>query len=273
MKPCIGESAADKLADKAGEAVVFDGLELWAGDRDSLIGHLVRRAKEKISTLAFYLNAHTYNLKCNNINYNNTLQKADVLYADGMSIVWAARLCDGRVFRMTAVDFFDDFLQRAAKEGLRLYFLGSRPGVVDRAAEEWKSRFPGLRIAGIRHGYVDPEDRVQVDSILADINAGMPDILVLGMGSPLQESFASRYREDLKVPVIWTVGALFDYYAGEEKAAPRWLARMGFEWFYRLCRDPRHKWRRYLIGNAAFIVRAGRVIVMRKVRRACSTNN
>jgi N-acetylglucosaminyldiphosphoundecaprenol N-acetyl-beta-D-mannosaminyltransferase len=174
---------------------------------------------------------------------------------------------------MTAVDFFDDFLQQAAKEGLRLYFLGSRPGVVDRASEVWKSRFPVLKIAGTRHGYFDLRDKVQVASILADINAGKADVLLLGMGSPMQESFASQYREELKVPVIWAVGALFDYYAGEEKAAPRWLARMGFEWLYRLCRDPRNKWRRYLIGNVAFVLRAGRVIFMQKIRRAGSTAN
>jgi N-acetylglucosaminyldiphosphoundecaprenol N-acetyl-beta-D-mannosaminyltransferase len=247
--------------------VLFDGLKLWAGDSDSLVEDLIRRAKEGISTLAFYLNAHTYNLTCQDVSYRGFVEKADVLYADGMSIVWATRLGGKRISRMTAVDFFDDFLQQAAKEGLRLYFLGGRPGVVDRAAKVWKSRYPGLQIAGMHHGYFNPQDKIQLVPIIADINSGNADVLILGMGSPMQESFACRFREELQVPIIWAVGALFDYYAGEEKAAPRWLARMGFEWLYRLCRDPRNKWRRYLIGNITFAVRAGRVILKRKTRQ------
>jgi N-acetylglucosaminyldiphosphoundecaprenol N-acetyl-beta-D-mannosaminyltransferase len=242
------------------ERVLFDGLKLWAGNSDALETYLISRAKRGDLTRVFYLNAHTYNLLCKDVGYRKFLCEAEVLYADGMSVVWAARACGGRVFRMTAVDFFDDFLARAEEEGLGLYFLGGKPGVVDRACDVWRGRYPKLRIVGSHHGYFD-RDGVHQGEILADINTSKADILLIGMGSPSQEILANRCRDTVRVPVIWTLGALFDYYAGEEKAAPRWLAKMGFEWFYRLCRDPRNKWRRYLIGNALFLYRAGKVII------------
>jgi N-acetylglucosaminyldiphosphoundecaprenol N-acetyl-beta-D-mannosaminyltransferase len=257
--------AANEKAGLAQKTVLFDRLRLWAGDSDSLVDELVSRAEDGKSTRAFYLNAHTYNLSCQDINYRKLLDEADILYADGMSIVWAARFSGaGRIYRMTAVDFFDDFLRRAEKEGVAIYVLGGRPGVVDRAIEIWKSRYPAIRIVGSHHGYFGREE-VHLQSILADINTSKADILLLGMGSPMQESFANRCKGELQVPVVWALGALFDYYAGEENAAPRWLARMGFEWLYRLCCDPRNKWRRYLIGNMLFIYRAGKVIIKNRL--------
>jgi N-acetylglucosaminyldiphosphoundecaprenol N-acetyl-beta-D-mannosaminyltransferase len=251
MKQSTGEWLNDRGAGDGGEAVCFDGLRIWGGGAKRFIGELVRRARSGERTLACYLNAHTYNLSCRDEDYRTIFSQAEILYPDGMSVVWAVRLlCGAKTERMTGVDFFEDFLRISRERGLKLYFLGSRPGVADRVVEALAGKYEGLKIVGRHHGYL--EGSTQESEVLADINVSGVDILLVGMGSPGQEKFAWRNREALDVPVIWTVGALFDYYAGEEKAAPRWLAGMGFEWLYRLCRDPKGKWRRYLIGNWRF---------------------
>jgi N-acetylglucosaminyldiphosphoundecaprenol N-acetyl-beta-D-mannosaminyltransferase len=254
MKLCI-EKCWDETSG-SGETVRFDDLEVWRRGTRRFVEELVGRAKAKEKTLACYLNAHTYHLACQDEDYRSILSRAEILYPDGMSIVWAVKLLSGvRVERMTGVDFFESFIQLAKEQGVKLYFLGSRPGVADLAAQFLREKHPGIQIVGTHHGYL--AETAQVDRVLTDIQASGADIVLVGMGSPGQETFVARHGEAMGVPVVWTIGALFDYYAGEEKAAPRWMGRAGLEWLYRLYRDPKGKWRRYIIGNCWF---AGRVI-------------
>jgi len=242
----------------------FDGLNIWPWGKERFVEELLKRAREGIPTLACYLNAHTYNLSCNDRDYRTVLSQADILYPDGISIVWGVRwLCGARTERMTGVDFFEDFVRRAEETGIRVYFLGGKPGVVERMSEALRRKYPAIAIAGMRNGFFRNEDPY-VTEIITDINTSRVDVLLVGLGSPAQERFAWNYRQRLNVPVVWTVGALFDYWGGQERAAPRWLANLGFEWLWRLGRDPRNKWRRYLLGNWAFMYRAGRLIVRKR---------
>ncbi len=258
MKLCIGKCWSDARGN--GELVCFDGLTLWQNDSKRLIEELSTRAKTKKKTLVCYLNAHTYRLACYDENYRTILSKADILYPDGMSIVWAVRLLCGRqVERMTGVDFFEEFIQHIGKEGVKVYFLGGRPGVAAKAAASLSKKYPEVQIVGTHHGYFG--EITQAEEILSDIQGSGADIVLIGMGSPSQEKFAARHGSSMSVPVIWNVGALFDYYAGEEKAAPRWMGRVGLEWLYRLYRDPKGKWRRYVLGNYWFAVRLLRLMM------------
>jgi N-acetylglucosaminyldiphosphoundecaprenol N-acetyl-beta-D-mannosaminyltransferase len=220
-----------------GESVYFDGFDVWQKGAKQFIEKLLAGAKAREKTLAFYLNAHTYRLACADEDYRTILSRAAILYPDGMSIVWALRLlCGERVERMTGVDFFETFIQHASAQGVKLYFLGGRPGVAASAAKLLSEKYPTVQIVGTHHGYLT--ELTQIDDVLSDIQSSGTDIVLVGMGSPGQENFAVRYASRMSAPVIWTVGALFDYYAGMEKIAPRWMGRIGLEWLYRLYRDP-----------------------------------
>ncbi len=249
------------LADGNETSARFDGYDIWTGGPRGFIDEIVLRAKLRTPTIACYLNAHTYNLAYNDDDYRTILRSAEILYPDGISITSALKISSGRYApRMTGLDFFDDFLAGADSEGLRLYLLGSEPGVAEQACGRFREKYPGLNIVGVHHGYLQAEE-VQVSSVISDIGESGADILLVGMGSPVQERFASVNAGELRVPVIWTVGALFDYYAGRESPAPRWIARAGFEWAYRLMANPRGKWKRYLLGNALFVYRALKAIL------------
>lgn len=257
MKSCTENLPADENDGFAR----FGGYDIWTAGPRGFIDEILLRAKSNVSTLACYLNAHTYNMAYKDDDYRTILHDADILYPDGISITAALRLSSGQSApRMTGLDFFDDFLERTESEGLKLYLLGSEPGVAEQACESFEEKYPNLHIAGVHHGYLNSEG-VQIRSIISDINESGADILLVGMGSPFQEKFASENANEIDVPVIWTVGALFDYYAGRESPSPRWIARAGFEWAYRLMANPRGKWKRYLLGNGFFVFRALKAII------------
>jgi len=220
---------------------------------EGLIDVLVGRAAAGRRTTAAYLNAHTWNLADRDAEFRRALLACDVLYADGISLVWAARRLGSPLpERMTSADYAMEFARRCAEHGLSLYLLGGGPGIAAAAGAALAQAAPGLRVAGARHGFFGDGDSA---AVIDEINAAAPDVLLVGMGSPRQERWLVDHAGALGAPLGWCVGALFDYLAGVERRAPRWMCRMGLEWLFRLAVDPEGKWRRYLVGNARFVWR------------------
>jgi N-acetylglucosaminyldiphosphoundecaprenol N-acetyl-beta-D-mannosaminyltransferase len=227
------------------------GLPIRPFDLTGLIDAIVMRARAGVRTLGCYANAHTMNLAMSRPSYHDLLRSCDILYADGASVVLAARWLGERLpGRLTAMDYFPPLAARCASEGLSIFLLGSRPGIAAKAADAMRRHFPKLRIAGTHHGHFDA---AQSEDVISVINAASPDILLVGMSSPRQEEWLARNATALQVPVRWCVGALFDYLAGVERRAPAFLCSIGCEWLYRLAMDPLGKWKRYLLGNPRFV--------------------
>lgn len=175
---------------------------------------------------------------------------ADVINADGQSIVWFGRLARIPVpERVTGIDLMDRLLQLAHDERLSVFLLGATDAVLERSLVQIKRRFPSIAVLQGRNGYfTDDEER----AVCEQISACKPDILLLGMSSPRKEVFAARYGRTL-APVTIGVGGAFDILAGYTKRAPRMFRAIGLEWLYRLLQEPRRMWRRYIIGNAKFV--------------------
>jgi N-acetylglucosaminyldiphosphoundecaprenol N-acetyl-beta-D-mannosaminyltransferase len=117
-------------------------------------------------------------------------------------------------------------------------------------------RHPGLDISGIHHGHFDhtPGSR-ENEAVVRRVNAARPDILIVGLGMPLQERWLMENRHTIDAGVALTGGAVFDYVSGGLRRGPRLLTDNGFEWLARLLIEPRRLWRRYLIGNPLFLLR------------------
>ena len=177
--------------------------------------------------------------------------QADLTVADGMSVVWALRLLGRPVpERVAGIDLMVSLLDLAGAMGLRVYFLGARPEVLEALVAECSGRFPGLAIAGARHGYFSSDEH---DAIVEDISQSRPHFLFVGMPSPAKDVFCQRYRDRLQVPVVMGVGGSFDVLAGFIRRAPRVVQRAGLEWAWRLLMEPRKLWKRYLTTNSEFI--------------------
>ncbi len=210
--------------------------------------------EEKGQRVVLYVNAHCVNQALRDRRYAAILREADLIYADGMGVVWASRLFGEPLpERLTLGDFLPQLCALCSTRGYRLFIMAGLPGVADHAAHRLKAQFPTLQIVGTHHGYFPPEEN---DAVIERINQAKPHILLVGMGVPKQEKWIWQYRDRLRVPVMWGVGALFDYYAGKTPRAPVWMRAAGCEWAFRLLVEPRRLWKRYLLGNAFFILRA-----------------
>jgi len=173
----------------------------------------------------------------------------DLVNADGTSIVWASRFL-GRPLpeRVAGIDLFLRLVEAAAADGTSVYLLGATQEVVDASVEILIDWFPGLRVAGHRNGFWDDDQEV-----VAAIRSAQPDYLFLAIPSPRKEFWLSEHLEALGVPFVMGVGGSFDVVAGKVSRAPLILQRLGLEWTWRVGQEPRRMWKRYLVGNTAFV--------------------
>ncbi|MGH9826401.1 MAG: WecB/TagA/CpsF family glycosyltransferase [Blastocatellia bacterium] len=194
------------------------------------------------------------------------LETADIVTADGMSVVWASRLLGNPLkARVTGIDTFETLVAACDSAGWSVYFLGSRQESVAETVRHFSARHPGLKTAGFRDGYFDDENSCQV---VADINNSGADLLFVGMGSPRQELWIRENLAETGVKFALGVGGSFDHFSGLVKRAPVWMQRAGLEWLHRLAMEPGRLWRRYLIGNTAFIW----LVLKQKFSRSASSN-
>jgi exopolysaccharide biosynthesis WecB/TagA/CpsF family protein len=174
---------------------------------------------------------------------------ADLISADGMSVVFASRMrCPSALpERVATTDTFHDVAAVAAEHGATFYFLGGTEDVVERAARRTRQLYPRLKLVGWHHGHFG---RSRDNEIGDEINAAAPDILWVGMGVPRQQEFILGQRERwTHVGVAKTCGGLFDFLAGKNSRAPNWMQSVGLEWFYRAMLEPRRLGWRYLMTN------------------------
>lgn len=195
-------------------------------------------------------NLHSLYLFHNDLEMQAFYAKAEYTHIDSMPIVFIGKLLGfpmKREQRVTYADWVWPLMADAASKGWRVFYLGSKPGVVEQGASILCQKFPGLQIAGA-HGYFDTsKDSQENIATIAKINAYQPHILMVGMGMPRQEHWISENLEHIHSNVILTSGACIDYVAGAIPTPPRWMGKMGLEWLYRLLSEPTRLWRRYLV--------------------------
>jgi N-acetylglucosaminyldiphosphoundecaprenol N-acetyl-beta-D-mannosaminyltransferase len=200
-----------------------------------------------------YANAHSMNLASRDVDLHHILSQVDMVYADGISIVWGSRILGGcSLIKMTGADWIHEFCVRAQAADLKIYILAGRVGVAERAGEALKTQYSRLNIVGCSDGFFCEKD---IEQVLGEISQTEPHLVFVGMGSPTQEKWIWDHRQEIQAPVCWAVGALFDYLAGIERRVPGWMKSLGMEWLWRLMMDPVGKWKRYMIGNPLFVFR------------------
>ena len=198
-----------------------------------------------------HTNAHTINLAYEDPSYRQTLQRADLILNDGKGVMLAARLHGKRFAQDLNGNFFGRLvMERAAERGWRIFFLGGAPQVAEKAADRLREEIPGINVVGTRDGYFDSDE-----DAISTVKAADAELLMVGMGNPLQERWLERCLASTGARVGIGVGAFFDFIAGTVPRAPAWMNRVGLEWVHRLAQEPKRMWRRYLVGNPAFVLR------------------
>ena len=187
-----------------------------------------------------------------NRDFRAAYAEADLALADGMPLLWAARLLGAPLpAKVSGSDLVEPLAERAATRGWRLYLLGGGAGVAADAAARLQARFPGVNVVGVDAPRIGA-DGSDGGAALARLRAARPDLVMVALGAPKQELWIHRHREALAPAVAVGVGGSLDFIAGRVRRAPRWASRAGLEWAWRLAREPRRLWRRYLVEDLRF---------------------
>ncbi len=195
-----------------------------------------------------------------NERFREVYSRANLAIADGMPLVWASRLLSEPLpERVAGSDFVPALLERAAERGWRVYLLGGAPGVAALARDKLLAQHPTLQIVGVEAPRFDVDDPPETQAALVDrVRATRPQIVLVAFGAPKQELWIDIAREALRPAVLMGVGGTLDFIAGTMPRAPRWMSASGLEWLFRLLREPRRLWKRYLIQDPRFLMIVGR---------------
>lgn len=203
------------------------------------------------------INAHSYNTALKDKVFAEALMKGDVLIPDGASIVMACQIIKAKSQpkqRIAGWDLFVYEMKKLNVRGGKCFFMGSSEKVLSLIKEKAKKVYPNITVETYSPPYkpefTDEDNRAIIDAI----NTAKPDLLWIGMTAPKQEKWAYTHWNELDINChCGTIGAVFDFFAGTVERAPLWWQEHSLEWLYRLIKEPKRMWRRYIIGNTLFL--------------------
>lgn len=165
------------------------------------------------------------------------LQKSDLSTPDSIGVIIGAKL-QKKSFpeRIPGQSYFRKIIELSNEKGYSIYLLGGKPGIAETAKENLIKLFPNVNIIGTHHGYFDENEEKEV---IDEINKLQPNVLFVALGAPKQEKWIAKHKNELKVDVATGQGGTYDYEAGKIKRAPKWVQKIGIEWLWRLCREPK----------------------------------
>ncbi|WP_082464250.1 WecB/TagA/CpsF family glycosyltransferase [Dethiosulfatarculus sandiegensis] len=243
------------LTTQSGQTSIL-GIRLNNLTKEEALGQIRKLLDRPQPGLVCFLNAHYANQACANPAYRRALAQADLVLADGSGLALAGLILKNPVREnLNGTDLIPWLFKELPSQRVKVYLLGARPGVAEKAARCLRGIHPKIEIAGWHHGYF-PEDQTQ--EILARIALHKVDVLLAAMGAPKQELWLAEHLPETGAGLGLAVGGLFDFLAGEVPRAPLAWRGLGIEWLWRLFQEPGRLWRRYLLGNFLFLHRVWR---------------
>jgi len=187
------------------------------------------------------------------IELRKSVNNSDLINADGQAIVWSANFLGKRIKqRVAGIDLMQKLVEVSSQNKYKIYLLGAKEDVVSELVRLYSEEYGSDIIAGYRNGYFTEQEEKHIIQKIANSGA---NILFVAISSPKKENLLFKYRNELKdVNFIMGVGGSFDVITGKVKRAPEWMQKWGMEWFYRFLQEPKRMWKRYLVGNAKFII-------------------
>lgn len=213
------------------------------------------------------INAHSYNTARKDSLFAEALTNGDVLLPDGVSIVMACKWIKAKslpkeriagwdlfAFEMEKLERESEELRTKSEESKTVMFMGSSQKVLDLIVKRAAEVYPHLKVVTYSPPYKPEFSDEDNKAIIDAIHAANPDLLWIGMTAPKQEKWTYSHWKELNIHChVGSIGAVFDFFAGTMKRAPMWWQDHGLEWLYRLLKEPKRMWRRYIIGNALFL--------------------
>ena len=190
-----------------------------------------------------------------NSYFKEICDNAELLLTDGHPLLWIAKWYKTPIKeKICGSDLVPKLCEVAVQKGYSVFFLGAAPGVAQRAADKLKEKLPNLKVAGTYSPPIgfekDQNELKKINQMLYDSHA---DMLFVGMGVPKQDIFIYENMNKYQIPMSFSIGGTIDFIAGEQKRAPKWMSKIGMEWFYRLCQSPKRMFKRYFIDDSKIL--------------------
>ena len=222
--------------------------------RDELNCEISRAVDDQDKKLVLHVNIFAMNLAKRLQWFKDLLNSADIVFCDGEGVRVGAKILKKKIpEKITYNRWIWNLAEISEIRDFSWYIVGSEENTINRAEEILKKKYPNLSIVGKRNGFFNTES--DYHTLIHDINNKKPNILILGMGMPIQERFYLKYFKDLEINIGLTGGAVFEYVAGKAKMTPNIFYKLKLEWFYRFLQEPKRLFKRYFIGNPAFFLR------------------
>lgn len=252
LKACVARLLQPRTQDTRTDRAFVVSALVHNLSVDEAIAALLAPTAGARSKLAYLVHPHALNLAVLDSVYRTRLSDADLILPDGAGLrLGAALLGSSLRHNLCGTDLVPELQQEMINRGVPLVLVGGRPGVAQRCAARWKEARPQLQVPVISHGYLNDAD---IRALRDEIRAVGRCVVLVGMGSPVQEEFAATHLADLPGATVLTVGGLFDYFADRVARAPMIWRELGIEWVFRTLQEPRRLLLRYLIGNPFFLL-------------------
>ena len=208
--------------------------------------------EEGIKVFHVGINAASIELAKKNNDYIRMVNSANLVNPDGISMLWASSFLGKPLKeRIPATDLMSQVVTHCAKDGIGIYLFGAEEEIVTKVRDKFNALSSNPVVVGYRNGYFSED---QIDVIVKDIADSNAKLLLIALPSPMKEEFVYKNFDKMaKLSVAMCVGGAFDVMAAKVNRAPKWVQKIGFEWFYRMMQEPKRLWKRYLVGNTKFI--------------------
>ena len=229
-------------------AVVF-GVSFFRGTMDEALKKIDELVKSRQNHHVAFINAHCLNIACKNSAYKKVLNGCSAVFADGIGAKIGAEILGYQVEEnVNGTDMFP----LLARKPYRIYLFGGAPGVASTALKKAGAVNGKAEFVGCADGFFKEKNEAE---LFAELKTLKPDLLLVAMGVPKQEMWINEHLQDLPGCVAIGVGGLLDFVSERIPRAPLWMRKCNMEWCYRLYNEPVRLFKRYIIGNPAFIMR------------------
>ena len=214
----------------------------------------------------FFINAHCFNIAQKNPQYRKALNQGNLILNDGVGIKIASFILNIPLKEnMNGTDFIPKLLEFSQQQKQGVFLLGGKPGIAEKAQSKIQKNMPNLKFNGTHHGYFTESE---ANEIVNQINQSKATVLILGMGVPKQEIWLYIHSKKLQhIKIAVAGGAILDFLSGNFRRAPRWVRKIGLEWFFRFSQEPKRLFNRYFIGNIIFLT----TILSYKIKKTLSS--
>lgn len=233
------------------QRVTILGAQIDVLDTAQTVALVEQYVQQKEPLHLIGVNADKLNEMAKNPRLAGIVNNCGIINADGASVVLASKFLKKELpERVAGIDLMEELVKLSQMRGYRIYLLGAKQEVVEQTAAVLQKRYPRLQIVGFRNGYFKQEDWPAISRQVKDAE---PDIVFVGITSPLKEYLVEFLQGDGHRCVFMGVGGSFDVISGNISRAPKWVQRLNMEWFYRMIQEPKRLVKRYLVGNWKFI--------------------